>query len=172
MPEHGYTLLEEDPQKCQEIERLYTEGLTQREISGKLGISLSTATTVLRKSRENGRCPTLRERLLEFAIESCMGAVAKARELRDSLTGQSRADMVAAVGSYEKSAWIGVGILSDKLASTTPAIHIQAGPGSVVQVVNDYSQKLTQFTPEPPPVVATDLPNDAVSVTPCKPSDT
>lgn len=144
---HGYTLLD-DPEKCQDIESLYTQGYSQKEITARAGVSESTVVTMLRQAREQGRCASLRDRLIEFAIDSCMGAINKARELRESLSGESRADMVSAVGSYEKSAWIGVGILSDKLAASTPSVQISAGPGSVIQVVNDYSQKLAQFTPK------------------------
>lgn len=171
---HGQGILN-DKEACAEIVNLYSEGLSSRTIAKQLGKSHSTVWQALNQARKDGTIPELRSRILETVSETLMDTIKSFETLREDFMALDpllrRADYLTALASYSKATWIGVGITVDKQASQTATVQISAGPGSVIQLVNDYSQKLTQFTPEPPPVVVQDTPVEAVSVSDCKTSE-
>lgn len=157
--DHGHTLLTDKIAMAQVV-GLYANGFTQKEIAAKLSMSQSTVVTLLSAAQKVSESPTPREKILQAATDALLGVLDTVHELRERAKTSDDSSFVSAVASFSKSAWIGAGILSDKFASNAPSISITAGPGTVVNVLNDYSQRLTQLgqpasqsTPTPQPVV-------------------
>ncbi len=128
-------------------------GWSQRRIAQELGHSRNTVKAVLQLAEKAGKLEPVKERVLAAAADAIHSDIELGNDLADDVrSGNANEKDLAALASLRRATWVGAGILADKGAAPAAAgagLTVHVGPGSVVQVVQDYATRLKQLAAGP-----------------------
>ena len=117
-------------------------GWSNRRIARELGHHQATVAAVLRDAAKHGKVEAVKDRVLSAAAAAIHSDIELGDELADRIRAGDEGVDLGQLAALRKSTWVGAGILADKGGPAAAPVTIHAGPGSVVQVVQDYAARL------------------------------
>ena len=136
-------------------------GWSERKIARKLGHSRNTVGPVLRAAERAGKLEPVRERVVAAVAAAVHADIEKGNAMAENYL---KPDALAALASFRRATWVGAQILAEKVLAPQASVTVNVGPGSVVQVVQEYQARLDQLRNATPSRTTPTLSSDGESV--------
>lgn len=133
-------------QKAAAIVAAASLGWSNRKIARDLGHSQDTVRAVLRLAEQAGKVGAVKDRVLAAAAEAVHADIDLGNELAERVReGGEDAPDLGQLAAFRKAGWVGAGIIADKPAAGPASITIVNQGDGVVNVVQEYAERLRRL---------------------------